>query len=218
MDSIIILLIIVLLFSTVQAASNVASNVAVTKAANVNENKTFKLGSSLTLAGEGIRSKGPIKVYSCGLYFDKNAVIKSVSSLKGKTASELLNSRDFENALINGNFNKNVILKMLRNVSGKTMATALSDSVKPKMSGKDSKQLNELTELLLTSLKDGAKTGMVLSFEGTSSSLTVKVNGNKKGSIYSPTLCKAFIDVYVGKDCVSSSLKSNLAKVVSTWL
>lgn len=211
MDSILILLIIVLLFSTVQAASNVASNVAVTKS----ENKTFKLGSpSLTLAGEGIRSKGPIKVYSCELYFDKNAVIKSVSSLKGKS---LLNSRDFENALINGNFNKNVILKMLRNVSGKTMATALSDSVKPRMRGKDSKQLNELTELLLTSLKDGAKTGMVLSFEGTSS-LTVKLDGNKKGSIYSPTLCKAFIDVYVGKDCVSSSLKSNLAKVVSTWL
>lgn len=218
MDSILILLIIVLLFSTVQAASNVASNVAVTKSANVNENKTFKLGSpSISLAGEGIRSKGPIKVYSCELYFDKNAVIKSVSSLKGKTVKELLNSRDFENALINGNFNKNVILKMLRNVSGKTMATALSDSVKPRMRGKDSKQLNELTELLLTSLKDGAKTGMVLSFEATSS-LTVKVNGNKKGSIYSPTLCKAFIDVYVGKDCVSSSLKSNLAKVVSTWL
>ena len=106
---------------------------------------------------------------------------------------------------------------MSRNVSGKTMAEAIGDSVKPRMKGKDSKQLSEFQNILLSSLKDGAKTGMILSFEG-SSSLTVKINGTKKGSISSPTLCKAFIDVYVGKDCVSASLKSSVASVVSSWL
>jgi len=177
-------------------------------------------GLGLSLCGEGTRSKGPIKVYTVALYFDKNGIVnavKKIGSLKGKKASELASSRDFENAIINGNIGRHIVLKMSRNVSGQTMAGAIADSVSPRMKGKDSTQLKDFQNILLTSLKDGAKSGMELSFEGTSS-LTVKINGNKKGEVRSPTLCKAFLDVYVGKDCVSSSLKSSLANAVASWL
>ena len=224
------LFLIVVIFALAIALSNSAklSTPSIIKA-DAKEKKdkvSFKLGFPLSrgfglaLSGEGVRSKGPIKVYTAALYFDKNAVIsaiKKIASLKGKSASELASSRQFEDAIINGNFAKHVVLKMSRNVSGKTMAEAIGDSVKPRMQGKDSKQLLDFQNILLSSLKDGAKTGMILSFEGTSS-LTVKIDGNKKGEVRSPTLCKAFLDVYCGKDAVSPSLKSSLASVVSSWL
>jgi len=212
----------------VNAASSSSSS-PVVKATPSKETKkekvSFKLGFpasrglGLQLAGEGVRSKGPIKVYTAAIYLDRGGVVSALKKIKSlsKSASDLAKSRDFEDAIINGGFAKHVVLKMSRNVSGKTMAEAIGDSVKPRMKGKDSKQLSEFQNILLSSLKDGAKTGMILSFEGTSS-LTVKINGTKKGSVSSPALCKAFIDVYVGKDCVSSSLKSSVASVVSSWL
>jgi len=222
MHSFIVLFLLLAIFCIVNASSSTT-----TKASNVKscdkKKENWKLGFAstrglgLSLCGEGTRSKGPIKVYTVALYFDKNAIVNAVKKLKGKKGSELASSRDFENAIINGNIGRHIVLKMARNVSGTTMAGAIADSVKPRMKGKDSTQLKDFQNILISSLKDGAKSGMTLSFEGTSS-LTVKINGNKKGEVKSPTLCKAFLDVYVGKDCVSSSLKSSLANTVASWL
>jgi len=50
------------------------------------------------------------------------------------------------------------------------------------------------------------------------SKLKVSVNGALKGEIDSPALCNALVGVYVDKNTVSPSLKSNIGKTVYSWL
>lgn len=50
------------------------------------------------------------------------------------------------------------------------------------------------------------------------SKLKVSVNGALKGAIDSPVLCNALVSVYVDKNTVSPSLKSNIGKTVFSWL
>lgn len=48
--------------------------------------------------------------------------------------------------------------------------------------------------------------------------LKVSVNGAVKGEIDSPALCNALVSVYVDKNSVSPSLKTNIATTVLSWL
>eukprot|EP01035_Chromulina_nebulosa_P018473 gene18473-24185_t len=157
-----------------------------------------KNGNSLELVGVGVRVKqlGPIKpkVYAVGS--------------DSKTIKE---SKELQNELNSGSSNKALVLRMARNVGADTMVSALSESVSPRMSGKDSYALSNFKSLLLDALKDGgAKNKMVLSFETTNKGLAVSIDGVEKGVISSPTLCNAFVGVYLDNKPVSPALKDNI--------
>ncbi len=179
--------------------------------------------SKLSLAGVGVRVKqiGPIaaKVYSTGIYVDKATVLSKCKHLTSKTAKELASSKGFEDAFIESSSSKSIVLRMARTVGAETMVNAVAESVRPRMKGKDLPALDKFQSVLLGGLKDGgAKNNMVFRFENSGNSkLTVIIDGKQRGSISSPTLCKAFTSVYMGAGAVSPSLKENCAKTVLSW-
>ena len=179
--------------------------------------------SRLSLAGVGVRVKqiGPIaaKVYSTGIYVDKAAVLSKCKHLNCKNEKELANSKGFGDAFVESPSSKSIVLRMARTVGAETMVNAVAESVRPRMKGKDLPALDKFQSVLLDGLKNGgAKTNMVFRFENSGNSkLTIVIDGNKRGTITSPTLCKAFTSVYMGPGGVSPSLKENCAKTVLSW-
>lgn len=93
------------------------------------ETSNFGL-QKLSLAGVGVRVKqiGPIaaKVYSAGVYLDKNSICVKCKGLK-----------EFDDVLEDSSSSKTIVLRMARSVAAETMVTAIGESVRPRMKGKD---------------------------------------------------------------------------------
>lgn len=180
------------------------------------ETSNFGL-QKLSLAGVGVRVKqiGPIaaKVYSTGVYLDKSAIS---SQCKGLT--------EYEDALVESSSSKTIVLRMARSVAAETMVSAIGESVRPRMKGKDATALAKFQDVLLAGLKKtksgGAKEGTVFRFDNSGNNkLTVMIDGATvaQGTISSGALCRAFTSVYLGKDCVSPSLKQSCVKTILAW-
>jgi Chalcone isomerase-like len=160
-------------------------------------------------------------VYSTGVYIDRSEIIGKVKAIlsKSKTYRDLLHSKEFDDKVVESASDKTIVLQMARDVAAETMSNAISDSVKPRMKGKDKDALKKFSEILDNGLKDGgAKKGTQFRFQNCGNErLVVSINGSKKGSVASRTLCKAFTDVYLGHGGVSHTLKENVAKTVYSW-
>ena len=93
------------------------------------ETSNFGL-QKLSLAGTGVRVKqiGPIaaKVYSAGVYLDKGAISAKCKGLK-----------EFDDVLVDSSSSKTIVLRMARSVAAETMVSAIGESVRPRMKGKD---------------------------------------------------------------------------------
>lgn len=159
--------------------------------------------NDLKLFGVGVRRKGPIKIYSVGMYASEQAgELLSVLSKKTDRVKAKLLLRDS----IRGVPSTTFLLKMNFGVGAQKIADALADSVAPRYKGSrdDLQHLKDLIFGGVSSSGDGsAKKGTTFQFDCGNTGLGVSVNGKNQGSIDSPNLSKSFIDVYLDEKCVS---------------
>ncbi|MGK3744179.1 MAG: hypothetical protein ACI8RD_013848 [Bacillariaceae sp.] len=188
-----------LLVSTVSAMKDAATGIPFDSKSN-----------ELSLFGVGVRRKGPIKVYSVGMYCSDN-VQEDLSTIsrsdsKGKKAIAALRNGASTNPTT-------FVLKMNFKVGAEKMASAIADSISPRHSS-DS-EVSQLKDLIFEGVsgKGAAVKGTVLEFDctdGDEGGVEVKVDGKGYGKVPSDALGKAFRDVYLDDKCVSPKLRENI--------
>jgi Chalcone isomerase-like len=162
----------------------------------------------LSLFGVGVRKKGPIKVYSVGMYCSE-AVRESLSTIsrtadKGKHALSTLLDGAADN-------NTSFVLKMNFKVGAEKMASAIAESVAPRHSS--ASEVDSLKNLIFegVSEKGAAVKGTVLQFDcSPENGVDVSVDGKEQGNVSSPGLAKAFCKVYLDDNCVSPALRESI--------
>jgi hypothetical protein len=162
----------------------------------------------LNLFGVGVRKKGPIKVYSVGMYCSE-AVRESLSAIsratdKGKEAIAALCSGAHENPT-------SFVLKMNFKVGAEKMASAIAESVAPRHSVQS--EVDELKGLIFSGVseKGAAVKGTLLQFDcSPETGVDLSVDGKEQGNVPSPGLAKAFCDVYLDDKCVSPALRESI--------
>ena len=80
----------------------------------------------LSLCGVGVRKKGPIKVYSVGMYTDESAKSSIASLPKNKSALSTLRKS------LQSSKTTSFLLKMNFKVGAEKMADAIAESVDPR--------------------------------------------------------------------------------------
>mmetsp|Transcript_49565 Transcript_49565/g.105331 ORF Transcript_49565/g.105331 Transcript_49565/m.105331 type:complete len:523 (-) Transcript_49565:309-1877(-) len=163
--------------------------------------------SGLPLFGVGCRRKGPIKVYSVGMYSDTSAR-SSVSSLSRSDKAGALSA--LREALKSSD-TTTFILKMNFKVGAAKMADAIADSVAPRASDADA--VETLKKLILdgVSAKGAATPGTVLRFDcWADGGVKVSVDGEEVGS--APGLSRAFCDVFLDDDGVSPAFRDSVVR------
>eukprot|EP00545_Synedropsis_sp_CCMP1620_P010165 CAMPEP_0119006108 /NCGR_PEP_ID=MMETSP1176-20130426/2118_1 /TAXON_ID=265551 /ORGANISM="Synedropsis recta cf, Strain CCMP1620" /LENGTH=188 /DNA_ID=CAMNT_0006957995 /DNA_START=166 /DNA_END=732 /DNA_ORIENTATION=- len=167
-----------------------------------------KLDDERVIAGVGVRKKGPIKIYSVGVYISE-AVKESVATISKTAADDKKAALD---ALRDGAKEQGpttFLLKMNFKVGAEKMASAIAESVVPRFNGADS-DVSALKDLISNGVVDGSATkGTTFQFDCTEEGLSVNVNGKEQGIVPSAGLAKAFCDVYLDDKAVSPTLKSS---------
>jgi hypothetical protein len=161
----------------------------------------------LELFGVGVRRKGPLKIYSVGLY-SQDDVRESLSTLsrsadKGKKALATLRKGAKDHSTT-------FFLQMNFKVGAEKMAAAIADSVAPRYSGSAS-DVEEFKSLIFRGVerKGAAVKGTTLQFDCSKSGIAVSVDGKSQGTVDSPGLAEAFCDVYLDDKCVSPPLRES---------
>jgi hypothetical protein len=199
---------------------------------NTNNNKKGGEKVVLSLLGVGVRKKGPIKVYSVGVYGtpeNKDRLQSSLSnnnnnSNKDEVLSSLLGNNDDTTATV-----LSFVLKMNFKVSAEKMATAIADSVLPRTSTStvDKEAVETLKKLILdgVSNKGAATPGTVLQFDcgmdnskgvGGSSGGVVKVivDGKEVGMVSG--IATPFANVFLDREGVSPALRDSIIENCSS--
>mmetsp|Transcript_11187 Transcript_11187/g.13508 ORF Transcript_11187/g.13508 Transcript_11187/m.13508 type:complete len:212 (-) Transcript_11187:745-1380(-) len=162
--------------------------------------------------GVGVRKKGPIKVYSVGMYCSET--LKSTMSSLSKTADK---GKKALNALCAGakdfaeEQSTSFLLQMNFKVGAEKMASAIADSVSPRHTGNPA-DVEDLKGLIFqgVSAKGAAVKGTTLQFDCSSSGVDVAVDGAAQGNVNSTSLAEAFCDVYLDDDCVSPAMRQSV--------
>lgn len=161
----------------------------------------------LPLFGVGCRKKGPIKVYSVGMYSDEKAKASISSSSKSNKAGALSTLRDSLKSSKETTF----LLKMNFKVGAEKMADAIAESVVPRTSDKGA--VDTLKNLILdgVSAKGAATPGTTLQFDCLADGgVKVSVDGEAIGS--APGLCRAFCDVFLDDKGVSPAFRDSVVE------
>ncbi|VEU35774.1 unnamed protein product [Pseudo-nitzschia multistriata] len=158
--------------------------------------------------GVGARKKGPIKVYSVGMYGseDLKEELSSISrsESKGKKAVDALRKGA-------SNSSTAFVLKMNFKVGSEKMAQAIADSVKPRHSSDE--EVGQLKDIIFEGVqgKGAAVKGTVIEFDcSDTDGVEVTVDGKGCGKVSSPGLAKALCDVYLDDKAVSPKLKESI--------
>jgi Chalcone isomerase-like len=158
--------------------------------------------NELNIFGVGVRRKGPIKVYSVGMYC-REEVKERLSSSSREEALECLRQGAQENAT-------SFLLNMNFKVGAEKMASAIAESVAPRhLGGDSSSEVASLKSLILkgVSEKGAAVKGTTLQFDcSPDTGVGVSVDGKAQGTVESAALAKAFCNVYLDDNCVSPAL------------
>lgn len=164
-------------------------------------------GEGKTLFGVGVRRKGPIKVYSVGMYCS-GAVKESLSQLsrtaeKGKAALEALCAGAKTHPTT-------FLLQMNFKVGAEKISSAIAESVAPRHSGSP-RDVEKLKDKIFdgVSSKGAAVKGTKLQFDCDEEGVGVTVDGTCYGAVESPGLSSAFCDVYLDDKCVSPMLRES---------
>mmetsp|Transcript_23763 Transcript_23763/g.38862 ORF Transcript_23763/g.38862 Transcript_23763/m.38862 type:complete len:497 (-) Transcript_23763:108-1598(-) len=163
--------------------------------------------AGLSLFGVGCRRKGPIKVYSVGMYSDAMAKA-SISSLPKSNEAGALST--LRNSLKSSKITT-FLLKMNFKVGAEKMADAIAESVSPRTSDRGAVEI--LKKLILDgiSAKGAASPGTTLQFDClVSGEVKVSVDGNEIGS--APGLCHAFCDVFLDDNGVSPAFRDSVVE------
>ena len=162
--------------------------------------------NGLNIFGVGVRRKGPIKVYSVGMYGSENVQEElstmSKSEAKGKKAVAALRKGASDNPTA-------FVIKMNFKVGAEKMASAIADSITPRHSS--ASEVGELKDLIFAGVSDkgAAVKGTVIEFD-CSDGVSVTVDGKSSGKVSSPGLAKAMCDVYLDDKSVSPKLRENI--------
>eukprot|EP00536_Pseudo-nitzschia_multiseries_P007620 jgi/Psemu1/196071/e_gw1.181.115.1 len=160
----------------------------------------------LDIFGVGVRRKGPIKVYSVGMYGTEE-LKEELSSI---SASESKGKKAFT-ALRKGAASSRTafVLKMNFKVGSEKMAQAIADSVQPRHSSDD--EVAQLKDIIFEGVQDkgAAVKGTVIEFD-CSDGVEVTVDGKGRGKVSSPGLAKALCDVYLDDKSVSPKLRESI--------
>lgn len=163
---------------------------------------------NLEITGVGVRKKGPIKIYSVGMY--------TAASLKDKlrTFSQSRDKPKAFAALLSGAGNERPV-SFLLNMSMKAGAAKISGgiakSLNPRHKG-DAGEVDQLSDLIMKGCeaKGGAATkGTTFQFDCSPSGVDVTVDGKAQGSVPSASLSKAFCGIYLDDNTVSPALREN---------
>ena len=161
--------------------------------------------NGMPILGVGVRSKGPIKVYSVGCYgpygLKKSMAELSASGDKKKALQTLRNgaSKGPTTFLLKFNFK----------VNAEKVSSSLTDAVLARFSA--SKDIGKLKTLLYdgVSAKGSADKGTKMQFDCSSGGVKVSLDGKHLGTVSNGGLAKAFCDVYLDDKTVSPSLRQN---------
>lgn len=169
------------------------------------------------LLGLGTRYKGPLKIYSAALYANPTLLRFKLGKYKGRPADGL--KADFYEALVKSSVIKVIVLKMAMGISKEKLASALSDSVRPRMGG-DLDAVPKFADAILAGFQPGGKasagTELVFGLQG--SSTCVSVNGKRCGTVHSAKLADALVRCYVDEKAVSPALKRSCASGAQSML
>lgn len=157
--------------------------------------------------GVGVRKKGPIKVYSVGMYSDPEAKTAASSiTPKSNKAAALSALREGLKSTSQTSF----VLKMNFKVSAEKMAAAIAESVSPRAASNNKSAVETLKALILKGVasKGAATPGTILQFDcSDDDGVTVSVDGTLVGT--APGLRQAFCDVFLDDKCVSPAFQNS---------
>lgn len=192
-----VLVVVAVLVSSATAMSD--------KATGISFADNLKSNGGLSLFGVGVRKKGPIKVYSVGMY-GSPTVEESLSTFS-KTADKKAALKALQKGA--GSSNTSFVLKMNFKVGAEKMASAIADSVSPRHN--TASEVSELKGLILTGVADkgACVKGTVLQFD-LDNGVEVTIDGKPQGKVKSSGLAKAFCDVYLDDKCVSPPLRESI--------
>eukprot|EP00814_Leptocylindrus_danicus_P014570 CAMPEP_0116014734 /NCGR_PEP_ID=MMETSP0321-20121206/6431_1 /TAXON_ID=163516 /ORGANISM="Leptocylindrus danicus var. danicus, Strain B650" /LENGTH=182 /DNA_ID=CAMNT_0003484397 /DNA_START=122 /DNA_END=670 /DNA_ORIENTATION=+ len=158
----------------------------------------------MPICGVGCRKKGPIKVYSVGMY--ASGLQDRLSALSASGAAALAALRKGAGVEDPTTF----LLEMNFKVGAEKMASAIAEGVAPRHKGAAS-DVDELKDLIFNGVaKKGAATkGTTFQFDCTTSGVDVSVDGKKQGNVASAGLSSAFCDIYLDDKTVSPPLRKS---------
>ena len=144
-----------------------------------------------------------VKVYSVGMYADKEAKSSIASISKTNKAGAISTLRDSLKSTTQTSF----VLKMNFKVGAEKMAAAIADSVSPRASNKGN--VETLKRLILDGVasKGAATPGTILQFDCTNDGVKVSVDGSEIGT--APGLRQAFCDVFLDDKGVSPAFRNS---------
>lgn len=158
----------------------------------------------LPIFGVGVRRKGPIKVYSVGMYGSEEVKdeLSTISRTESKTAMSTLRKGAAKTPAA-------FVIKMNFKVGAEKMASAIADSVAPRHSS--ASEVSELKDLIFAGVSDkgAAFKGTVIEFD-CSDGVAVSVDGTGQGKVSSPGLAQAMCDVYLDDKSVSPKLRESI--------
>ena len=154
------------------------------------------------LFGVGVRKKGPIKVYSVGMYCSE-ALKEKLSTISRKSQEALTTLREGVKE-----HPTTFLLEMNFKVGAEKMANAIAESVTPRYKGSpaDIDALKGLIQKGVVPL-GAVKKGNKLQFDCSEEGIAVAVDGKDQGNVPSGALASAFCDVYLDDNSVSPTLR-----------
>ena len=164
--------------------------------------------NDLSLLGVGVRKKGPIKVYSVGVYTSIQVKTSIATHSKSDTNGALSKLRQ---SISTSKESISIVLKMNFKVAGEKMAAAIAESIEPRT--KDKSAVDTLKQLIVDGVaaKGAATPGTILQFDcSTKSGVTVSVDGKKVG--VAPGLAQSLSDVFLDDNGVSPPLRDSIVE------
>ena len=164
--------------------------------------------NNLDITGVGVRKKGPIKIYSVGMYTTPSLKesLTTIPSTEKKKALDAIRSGAGSSRPVS------FLLKMNFKVGAEKMASAIAESVEPRYSSSDKSNVSKLKDLIfqgLVSKGSLASKGTTFEFDCGQNGVTVSVDGKSQGSVQCPELSKAFCGIYLDDKTVSPKLLDN---------
>ena len=159
----------------------------------------------LPVFGVGVRSKGPIKVYSVACY-GSSTLKKSLSQLSVKSEK-----KEAQETLLKGAKKGPVTFLLSFNfkVGAEKVASSITDSISSRFSG--SNDVAKLKKLLCdgVNVKGSTAKGTTMQFDCSKGGVKVTLDGKNLGHISSGGLAEAFCGVYLDGKSVSPALRQS---------
>ena len=159
----------------------------------------------LPVFGVGVRTKGPIKVYSVALYGSKS--VKNNLAELSRTADK----KEALETLLSGTKKgpATFLLKFNFKVGAEKVASSITDSISSRFS--NTKDVAKLKQMLCDGVSEKGTTvkGTTMQFDCSKGGVTAWLDGKNLGYVSSGGLGAAFCEVYLDNKSVSPALRQS---------